>query len=496
MAELFDEVLAAREATYSKLVAPIKSYFDAVAEVFRGVNNFDPEDMYAKIDKAASMKMVKYPTENWFKGIITAIDTEEYIFSAYEKLVNVVRDDTIYDTIGRSISHTKMQKAISDRTFILTLWAEYAPARLTDNKIMLGNLTTEMVTRAQEEAFDYVTTRPLAGVSISILRQLLNSNLTDGRKKILRATVDTSLRALFSSAPLRNVGYLSLHGLVPATLSLPWDVVAGGLEITSKIVISYSSGSGVEFNIAGLIDADYIRENSLEVVDGAGLNKKIIKRFVTTRQFSAPKAQWSIEITGDGPYYVFETIAPGLFRLMRLAHKQEATPIPALSIIEGISARSEEYHREIGLSRPFDPAHRYIMIDIAARQPYVPSSELYDFVNKMQDSNISVKDFRESIMREAVKNFIDTFKHTTLLDYGSESMVSYLLHIEPIIETLKERLAYAIDKLDLKQLTEERTHYLAGSLAKDVIEGMIEDKTLVDYDHSFKLVYLQKRAIS
>lgn len=495
MEGLFNEIVEAREATYLQLAEPIRSYFTALAEVFGGVGGFDPEDMFAKIKQAAAIKLQRYPPlgANWFDNVIATIETEEAAFAAYEKLVNIVRDDTLYDILGRSISHTKMQKAMADRKFISSIWLEYAPVRAIDNKVLIGRISAEIVENAVEEAFVYVTTKPLVGLSIIILRRLLNSNITETKKKLLRNTVDVNLRGLFSKDPLRGVGFLSRHGLVPATESMAWEKVTEGLDIGSKIVITYSTGSGLEFDIRGLVDENYIMKNELEVVDGCGLNKKVIKRFITTRVLDSPRAEWSIEVTGDGPYYIFESIARDLFRLMREATHATARAIPAISLVEGISARAEEYHRTIGLTNPFDPRHRYVALDIATRELYTPSGELYEFVNRMQESVTEVKDFYERMLEEATRVFIETFKHTTLLGLGSESMVSYLLKIEPLLDTMKERLGAAINKLDLKQLTKERVRDVVGGLSHDVIEGMIEDKSLVDYDNTYKLVYLQKR---
>lgn len=495
MADVFNEVILAREQTYARLNDSIKGYFVALAEVTSGLGGFDPEELFARAAAAAAMKLARWPPQNdsWFVSLVAAVELEDAIFQAYNRLVAIVREDTLFDLLGRSISHTKMQIATENRNYVLATWREYAPARAADNKILISNITAEIVARAKDEAVNYVTTRPLNSITIMIVRRLLNSNLPETQKKLLRGAVDVSLRGLFSNKPLIGVGFLSRHGLVPATPSLPWDEVTAGLDVTSYISITYSTGSGLEFDIRGLVDADYIAEHNLETVDGCGLNKKMIARFITTKVLNSPRQPWQIKVVGDGPFYVFESIAEGLFRLMRRASDAAPQKISARSIVDGISPRAEEYHRAIGLTTPFDRAHRYIMLDMAAREPYTPSGELYEFINRMQEAVTSTENFREVMIEEATRVFIQTFKHTTLAALGSESMVSYLLRVEPLVEILKERLGASISRLDLKQLRKEQLRDVVGGLSRAVIEGMIEDKSLVDYDNTFKLVYLQKR---
>ncbi len=495
MAEVFNEVILARQKTYARINEPIKDYFGALAEVLSGVGGFDPEEMFARAGAAAGIKLAPWPAQgaDWFLGIIRAVELEEAAYVAYSNLVAIVRDVSLFDMLGRSISHTKMRAAAENRDYILATWREYSAARATDNKILINNITAAIVAQAKDEAINYVTTRPLNSITIMIVRRLLNSGLPESQQKLLRVAVDAGLRGLFSKDPLRHVSFLSRHGLVPATPSLPWEEVTAGLDVMSRVVITYSTGSGLEFDIRGLIDADYIAEHNLETVDGCGLNKKVIARFITTKALKSPRQPWNIEVVGDGPYYVFESIAEGLFRLMRRATDAQASKISARSIIEGISPRAEEYHREIGLTTPFDRAHRYIMLDIAAREPYTPSGELYEFINRMQESVTTTNNFRETMIEEATRVFIQTFKHTTLAAFGAESMVSYLLRVEPLIDILKERLGAAITRLDLKQLRPDRVRDVVGELSRAVIESMIEDKSLVDYDNTFKLVYLQKR---
>jgi len=494
MAEVFNEVVRDREKTYERVTAPIKGYFTALAEVFRGVSNFDPEEMFARISAAAAIKLVDYPPpgERWLVDVIAAIELEESKFARYAALVTLVRDELLFDRLRVSISHTKMRQAKDDRDYTLGTWREYAAARAADNKILINNITAEIIARASDEAVAYVTSRQLSTITIAVTRRLLNSDLPETQKKQLRGAVNVGLRALFSSEPLRQVGFLSRHGLVPATPSLPWAEITADRDITSRVVITYSTGSGLEFDIRGLIDADYIRARGLETVDGCGLNKKVIARFITTKVLKSPPAPWTVEIIGDGPYFVFESIADGLFRLMRRANDDSPCKISARSIVEGISARAEEYHRAVGLNTPFNRAHRYITLEINSREPYTPSGELFEFVNRMQESVTQVDNFRETMIEEATRVFIETFKHTTLAALGAESMVSYLLRVEPLLDVLKERLGLAISRLDLKQLRQDRVRDVVGELARAVIEGMIEDKTLVDYDHTFKLVYLQK----
>jgi hypothetical protein len=494
-AGIFDEVVGARFAAYTLIHQPIRNYFVMLSEIVSGVGGLDPADLYAKITTAAGIKQVAYPVERdaaWFDNALAAINAEELAFVAWQQLVGVVRDDVFYDLMGRSLSHTKMQKVVADRKFIMHTWARVNDIRDNDNRVLYMTAVDVMVEAYRAQAIEHVTRVHLIGFNVMLLRRLLESNITPVERGILENAIGVALGKLFSGRRVKGAEFLSRYGLTPGPL-VSWDEVLAGLPAgAGRIVITYGTRSCTEFSVKGLVDGEYITRESLETLEGAGLNKKFIKRFTTVKTIANGKnTAWGIRVEGEPPYTIIESLAEGSFRIM-----SGTNTIPAVtSLLEGVSIKCEEYHREFGLSNPFDRAYRYIAQDIVTRQPRVPAGEADAFVTLMGDLMVGspISAFAENMRVATERAFISAFNHKALAVNQGEATIAYLLHVEPLIVELGLRMAATVSALDTKLLTAANMRAVVTSTARDVISGMIDDELLVDYDNTFKIVYMEKK---
>ena len=283
------------------------------------------------------------------------------------------------------------------------------------------------------------------------------------------------------------------------------------------VFINNGSSSPIEFDMRGLIDANYVMANGLKTNPSNGLTKKVIERFNTAKLLSRGTQSHTVTvytgadaITGAGAitganasiktnthahanthaqthaqthahthahthantstgFYVVETLNGTLFRFLGNDFTVDySTPATTISgLLNGISMRPHEYHKLISediLAKCFDVKAQLILNEYTEDRKTIKSSEpiknmiissiLTNFSKKL-DKETTTNEIRSLLDRTTIdKIFYSALPHKTGI-HGKGSS-EYLVTYNVKFDTLVYKFIKEIDRAWDENIVTER----------------------------------------
>ncbi len=301
---------------------------------------------------------------------LTVVEKVKLLFddldSVNEKLVGLVAfvKDPQFSKymIGSSSSsaYSEIKKAQEDLTFLFSQHTN----RLDSD---LNKLSILLVSNVKDNDLDnFVFGRKLNSFEINVLNHLMQKKPTADLRRIIETQKINALSAttLDDSYPFN----LTRFNLEPLTKSeslidiLQQENIKGDSLQNAQahiIIINKNIGSPMEFNIASLVDPNYIAQHDFAIKPSQGLSKKILKKYETVRWVDKSWARpenfgQAIESYGDehnDKKLVLDTIDGKTYR------KLDSSPEVVDFLLRGRSTLVQQYHslhEDKILSRCFD----------------------------------------------------------------------------------------------------------------------------------------------
>lgn len=238
----------------------------------------------------------------------------------------------------------------------------------------------------------------------------------------------------------------------------------------------------LDFNLSGLIDAEYVLEHDLKTISGTGLTKKVIERLSTINRLKkdVPGTPPRIKICGENrvQYWVIQQLITGddpLYRLLGhgyICDKPVAVYAPMIAgFLRGYTSRPEDYneiHADVILSSIYDSEIKTILSAYMVTKLQSPSSDIIraKIIDQMVEKFIN--DHRERPM--TAKNIRS---RAVDVDFISNLLVSVLMP-NPT-KNYTERVLTAVAKVD------SITNVFIHELEKRWMSAVIPDRTFRDY---------------
>jgi hypothetical protein len=424
-----------------------------------------------KISKTAAPKA--------FAALISTLDaiynTVLAAGKAADQTMQLLDDYEIHTMLTRIASQTRLRVINQYRSSATKLHHEMPEVRQE-----LINLAIEILPKHKDlPAYLNAKKTPFC-LAIYVNRR---ADFTEQQQNAMAVVVEERIKELFPERPMPPL----TRKYIPITKSMPWENLMADVAGTQGVVsIKYSTPTVVEFDVECLINP------SQEIIGNAGLSEKTIARYSTARQLAGSIAPYSMEVRGQPPYVVVESVSPDLWRMLSPAGEPPRT-----------SSRPQDYHG-LHTTSVFRPSHKAILQRLAER-PVISGDAAYDLlaatlVEKFRLSPPTTREEYLACSYDIADAVYQHFPHTHMLNLRRESMVSYLLRLEPTIrelivpEIMRAVAKFAPSEDDFKLLSADVLGKKMLGLYEQALEFAMktakEAKWLDDYDQTYKICYL------
>jgi hypothetical protein len=466
-----------------KIIAIGQTYLEDIS-LFNKTGIF-PVDKFA--DTPVDIPKISKTAPKAFAALISALDA---IYSAVlsagksaDKAMQLLDDYGIHSTLTRVASQTRLQVINQYRGNASKLHREMPEVRQE-----LINLAVEILPKHKDLPAYLIAKKTPFCLAIYVNRR---ADFTEKQQSAMAGVVEERIKELFPETPMPPL----TRKYIPITKSMPWEKLMtmdgapaspdaeGGVGV---VAIKYSTPTVVEFDVECLINP------SQEIIGNAGLSEKTIARYSTTRQLTGGTVPYSMNVRGSPPYVVVESVSPDLWRMLSPAGEIPRT-----------SSRPQDYHK-LHSTSVFRPTHKAILQRLAER-PVISGEAAYDLlagtlVEKFRLNPPTTREEYLACSYDISDAVYQHFPHTHMLNLRRESMVSYLLRLEPTIrelivpEIMRAVAKFAPSEDDFKALPADALGKKMLGLYEQALEFAMktakEAKWLDDYDQTYKICYL------
>lgn len=321
---------------------------------------------------------------------------------------------------------------------------------------------------------------------------------------------------------IRSLVTPSVYSSVRQGGSMEFDLSKIANETTGAILINRYTTSPMEFNIAGLIDIDYITRSNLITSPTMGLNDRIIQRFETVKMLQINDSEKPVKIypvARMSQYFIVETLNNISYRL--LSANGKVGPVSSnliIGLLDGLSTRCHYYntiHSNNILAKCADPRAANLLEEYELSIANPVSSEplrnkLLDALaqsfaagiakNKPTDAR-SLQTVNKEIITTVVR---DTIKRSVGLKGvgGAEYTITYLTRIDAITRGFTKELerkwsaSTITDRMFLEN-TEKELHKILISVFRSTTQAAMDelDKTQLwtNFEMTVKAHFLEQK---
>lgn len=351
-------------------------YVDTIKVIISSINPAELESLRSELAQISAITTEL--TETTAGSIESVIDVYEK-FAKLRQLCGSVMQ-IFENTSYFQMALYRVSTVVANSVYSKRAAVQAAFADMNTKTIELDEAAfNEAIAGASQESFAEIALRTdkVNNFTIWLTRKAITGAVGERRRQ-LELIIENHKDKVLGSKRLDLGKYAGIQGtimryrLVPLEPSRPAADVLGELGINAWddatvgiVLIDSRTPSPVEFDIRGLIDAEYVEREGLKNNPISGLNKKTIKRFATTNQLdrsTEPAAPLRVYNKESATFHVFETINGTLWR--RLGFMGAPGPVAAANIrglLRGLNSRPADYNsiqQEQILLRYTDPAAR------------------------------------------------------------------------------------------------------------------------------------------
>lgn len=328
-------------------------------------------------DAARSLKDLESPAPA--SGYVEVYEDFEWRLAAMAPLMHIISDENYLKRLTYNRFSSADEVTEPRRRAIDAKTAFETPSDAGVFEESLKSVTPDDIYRI-------VTTARVTRYTTKLLAHAMK--LFDGDRRatiagIIEKQKDAVLGAVRHKLPFPGVQALtSRASLIPKSAGVPISTIVaddgGWAKLATEgpgiIVINASVGTPLEFNLRGLIDAEFIAEHSLKTSPFTGINKKVLERFNTVYTIPGPPSTAppvQIFPGNAGSWRVFQLLTAEICREMRFADVG--------GLVEGLNGRAHAYNKiqsDIILERCYDPRAGPIIAEYENFKALTTSSEV------------------------------------------------------------------------------------------------------------------------
>lgn len=535
--ELITKLLSARDKLISAIVLLSEKYFETISEFVLGM---DPGMHKKFLQTIASLKLplvslLSADILGSLRDIYITIDDINVLLGI---LLNVINDEkylklTMYNLSRMTAnSVTGLQGSINGHIQKINNMAIVDDELIFEAAFTLEPPTIKFILDAKIVNKFIIAAIKRVSMNDPAAAKSLKVIIEDAKNKLLRSvTLD------LDSYPSIQA-YISSHGLIPATQSMPPEdlfklIISKGIikgydyDTTADLITNCqrsnhafvildkaSVATPIEFNINGIINSKYILDNNLVVKDQAGLNKKFITRFTTVKRLNdhVPTNVRPVKIGTGASIIVLETLDGKLWRVLG---SEYAKLITTNNLFNGLSLRPHEYNTwtENALLAHIDETAPNIIRSFTEVSSSIVSAPL---VTEIVSGAMNMYDSTDTpVSTEHFINTVNGIDYMSIIAgklvhkrsnvaFASEFAVTYVAKLDSITNTFLQELRSQVGKVKIDdRLFDERTgedlrEYLRA-IALEIITNVVKEldraNLWADYNISIKEYFMQKKMI-
>lgn len=247
------------------------------------------------------------------------------------------------------------------------------------------------------------------------------------------------------------------------------------------IYLGLYNSTQLEYNLSGLIDAEYVISHELKTNSGTGLTKKVIERMATINRLPRDiPTQPSISVHGRGrsSYWVIQRIIGGeesLYRMLGFGYFVDTPSVVYAPMITGLlngrttrPADYNEIHTDVILSTVYDSEIKTILSSYTVSKLQSPSSDLIrsKIMDKMTDNFLTSHASRQLTAKTIRTRAVDR-------EFIGELLIEILMP-NPT-KNYTERIITAVAKIDTV------SNVFINELEKRWMSAAIPDRIFREY---------------
>ncbi len=543
------KMLTARMQHIETFTRKVADYMHLAKDIITGINPGEYKILVADLDTLHTMPVevlaIDWKVDNIIHLAVDCYQRLTTLDACARRAMQVMENETYAKLIIYNMSSTYVTNVYQMRNDAAAAHEKYLSVSVSDDEEIFKVILAAIP--AVDDMYMYVVNNEhiINKFTMKMISQIIVKGSNEKRRRaelIIENQKDIVLSA--SRADTRKFagvqGAIGRYNLLPVTKSMPVAQLFASIgapydpkvplednftalaKQIGVLTLNKATPSAVEFNLSGLINADFVAENNLKTNPLAGLNKKIIERFSTATLLPRGGPPDIVRQYGKGDkWYVFESINGELWRLMGVSGEKIVPADMIAGLLRGVTTRPHKYNSlQVGtiLSKCFDSRAGAILSSYSELQVSTQSSESIraqildkltkNFEAKLTRSFKTAAEVKSAAVDHAAisETLLDVLTHSTG-GHGkgaAEYLITYIAKFDGIIYDFIKKLErqWGAVTLSNRIFTEYPVQEL-GAMLVDVfrattsaaINELDQTRVWTDYDISLKEFFLEKAHI-